>query len=137
MSITIGATSPITLPEGLVWIDEFDWSPVQRTAHRHPGGWYVERATACPLRPITLEGGQSWCWISRANLLTLQTLLETAGPHLLTLHDGRQFDVEAVGQAGVVEARPVPVVADSGPTDPTAATNYYIIRIPLVGVAHV
>lgn len=133
MSITI---STITLPAGLIWVDEFDWSPTVRTLHRHPGGWYIEATAAGNPRPITLEGGQQWCWITRTDLLALQSLLETTGPHLLTLHDSRKFDVQAIGSPGVVDARPVPMVAGSGAVDPDSAAKYYIQRIALVGVAH-
>lgn len=113
-------TARLTLPDQLIWVDEFDWSPTVRTLHRHPGGWYLERITdANNPRPITLVGGRegliSWAWITRANLLTLQTLLETAGPHRLTLHDARKFDCYAIGTPASATAPP-PTPAHRPPT---------------------
>lgn len=137
MSITLGT---IALPDNLIWEDEFAWSPVTRTLRRHPGGWYIERtAAANNPRPITLVGGRqgltSWAWITRANLLTLQALLEQAGPHRLTLHDARAFDVYAIGEAGVVDATPLPTIGERAPPNPGATSIYVLNRLPLVGVA--
>lgn len=135
MGITLGG---ITLPDGLVWEDELDWTPVvQSSDYALNGALIVEEAERLAGRPITLRGGPSWAWISRAGLLDLIAVLDVAGVSVtLTLHDATTHTVTARrDQAGPVSARPVPVVADSGPADPDAATQYWIDAIRLLEIA--
>lgn len=135
MSITLGG---IALPNGLRWEDEYAWSAVvQSTEHTLTGALVVEEATKQAGRPITLVGGRTWAWVTRATLDSLRTLLEAAGtPRTLVLHDARSFTVMGVrdGDKGPIEASPVPIVRDSGPADPVTSTKYIIERIRLIEV---
>ena len=131
MAITLGA---ITLPAGLAWSDEFAWSPVSaRSSYSLTGALIVEQSTKLAGRPITLIGQSSGndhtAWISRANLLTLQTALETAGATFtLTLHDARVFSVIArPDDNSPVEADPLPVVGSFLPANPQTA-DWYLLR---------
>lgn len=137
MAITLGA---ITLPAGLAWQDEFAWSPVSASSsYSLTGALIVEQATKLAGRPITLIGQSSGndhtAWITRANLLTLQALLQTAGPHTLTLHDARTFTVIARPEdSSPVEADPLPVVGSFLPANPQTADWYVLKAVRLTTV---
>ena len=63
MAITLGA---VTLPQGLVWSDEFDWTPLaQTTEYSLTGALIVEQAEKQAGRPITLVGGIDFAWLTR------------------------------------------------------------------------
>lgn len=133
MSITLGA---LTLPDGLVWQDEFTWSPVaQATEYGLTGALFLEESTKQAGRPITLVGQSSGnesalCWISRANLLTLQAALHVAGAQFtLTLHDGRTFTVAP--RQDPIEAEARPVVGAFLPADPGNDTWYWLKTLQL------
>lgn len=52
MAITLGA---LVLPSGLVWSDEFAWTPVAQNIERTlTGALVIEEATKTAVRPITL-----------------------------------------------------------------------------------
>lgn len=132
MSIVLGS---LTLPAGLRWSDEYAWSPVvQATTYSLAGALVTEEAQRLAGRPLTLEGGRTWAWMTRAQLETLRQALTTAGATwTLTLHDGRAFVVMARHEGdGPLSAAPVPIVRDSGPADPGDTTLYYIDAIRLI-----
>lgn len=135
MSITLGT---IPIPAGMRWADEYDWSPVvQATTYSLAGALVIEEATRLAGRPLTLEGGRTWAWITRADLDTLRNALVTAGATwTFTLHDGRRFTVMARQDGeGPIKASPLPIVRDSGPADPDDETRYYIDTIRLMILA--
>lgn len=134
MSITLDA---IAVPDGLRWEDEHAWSPVvQATEHTVTGALVVEEATRLAGRPITLVGGRNWAWMSRADLQALHAALTVEGAQFtLTLHDGRQFTViPRQDGSGPLEAKALPIVADSGPADPTDESRYVIERLRLMEI---
>lgn len=133
MALTLGA---ITLPDGLIWEDEFTWSPVaQSTEYSLTGALIVQEATKLAGRPITLVGQSSGnqsaaCWISRANLLVLQAALHVTGATLtLTLHDARTFTVGP--RENPIEAEARPIVGSFLPANPDNDSWYWIKRIKL------
>lgn len=134
MAITLGA---MTLPAGLVWIDEFDWTPVQQSSeYSLSGALMVHSATKLAGRPITLsgqtDGAHHTAWISRTHLLTLKSALDMAGATFtLTLHDARSFTVAANGP---IKATPLPVYRSLLPADPDDDFWYRLIEIPLIEV---
>jgi len=135
MAITLGA---ITLPAGLRWIDELDWSPtVQSIDYTVVGALIVQEGVRLAGRPITLVGGIDFIRITRANLLTLAAALDAAAAGItLTLHDARTFSVlpRRDESAGPLSAHPVPIVLDSGPANPATTTLYYIEAIRLIAI---
>ncbi|KAB2923127.1 MAG: hypothetical protein F9K25_18715 [Candidatus Contendobacter sp.] len=114
MAITLGG---LTLPQGLVWSDEFAWSPLaQATEYSLTGALIVEQATKQAGRPITLIGGRTWAWLTRAEAATLKALLNAGDEMTLTLHDSRTFTVLPAGDDPLAVA-PLPRVRDSGLAD--------------------
>ncbi len=85
----------ITLPDDLLWVDEFEWNPVEQNTERSlSGALLVEEQTKVKGRPITLSGGSHAGWVNRATVISLVAKAETANHTMtLTLPDNRQFSV--------------------------------------------
>ena len=134
MAITLDAIiSGVTLPDGLRWSDEFDWTPLaQRAEYSLTGALIVERATRQAGRPITLIGGKDFVWITRANLIALKTLLDSDDTLRLTLHDSRTFDVIPAPEP--LAAYVLPRVLDSGYANPGDDDWYVIDTLKLITV---
>jgi len=93
MAITLDT---ITLPDDLLWIDEFAFSAiVQQGDYALDGALILQESTVLAGRPITLVGAQDKAWATRATVLALQALADAATDtnHTLTLNDARTFTV--------------------------------------------
>lgn len=81
MAITLRNTTTnetIELPFDMQWDDEFSYSPVQQTVtYSITGAMLVEESTKQAGRPITLSGKTDGTWLSRADVLLLQTWVST------------------------------------------------------------
>lgn len=134
MAITLDATiAGVTLPDGLRWSDEFDWTPLaQSTEYSLTGALIVQRAMRQAGRPITLIGGKDFAWITRAALLILKDLLDADDTLRLTLHDARTFSV--IPAAEPLAAYPLPRVKDSGYADPGPDDWYVIDTLKLITI---
>jgi hypothetical protein len=128
MAITLGA---ITLPDTLVWEDEFTWSPVaQSTEYSLDGALIIQESARQAGRPITLVGKSDGTahtgGITLTNLRLLQTALNVLGATwTLTLHDARAFTVAV--RDNPLEAEPLPVYRSFFPANPTG-DRWYLIR---------
>lgn len=138
MAITLGV---IALPDGLVWSDEQEWSPIdQQTSYSLTGALIVEEASKQAGRPITLtgqtDGSAHTAWITRANLALLRTALDTPlAQFTLTLHDGRTFSVIPRRDGnGPLTAVPIPAVKSFSPGNPDASYQYLLQAIRLLEV---
>jgi hypothetical protein len=131
VAIILGA---LTLPPGLVWSDEFAWSPVVQTAdHSLSGALIVQTGARLAGRPITLSGWESGrdysAWISRAGLIALQAALDIPNAaYTLVLHDDRTFTVTARAEGnGPLTVDPLPVYRNLPPANP-GSQHWYIVR---------
>jgi len=119
----------IILPEDLIWVDEFDW---QQTAESKEyslsGSLLVDTGTKLKGRMITLQGEVDAGWITRTDILLLQTLANTNATMTLTLNDSRTFQVRFDYNAKSVEGKPI--VDYSTP----AGADYYQIILRLYEV---
>ncbi len=131
--ITLGA---LVLDENMQWTDEFAWLP---TAHQvepaSNGSLIVEESKLLAGRPITLSGGRDpdgrwWGVNTRATVNAARALAADvlAAPLLLTLEDGRTFDVRFRLAELAVEATPVRHVVTDEDTD------YYLLTLRLMQV---
>lgn len=95
----------LELPDGLVWINEYDWTPTAQSQSRTlTGSLVIETAQKVGGRPMTL----SRFWITRAVLNQLTAKLAITTPLLLTLQDGRVFTVRFANEDGKpIDAKPV------------------------------
>ncbi len=91
MTITIDA---ITLPEDLVWSNEYTWSPVsQDTKKALTGALIVQEAIQQKGRSIILSGGSNSAWVDRATLDLLQAKCNTVDLTMVLSHNGTSYDV--------------------------------------------
>jgi hypothetical protein len=119
----------VELPRGMLWVDEFAWSAVQKGVDRSiTGAQIIDVSTKLEGRPITLQGTESQGWISRATLLAVQTLANNPeGEYDLVLADGRSFRVQFAPDTPL-EAQPI-----SRPELP-ADTHPYVATLRLITV---
>lgn len=119
MTITLTKDgTPLTLPSDLLWSNEYEWQPVeQRGRYSVLGSLVLEAAARVAGRPITLEGGENYGWITRSTLTTLQTWVQlpskTFTLNLLGVNHTVVFD----HSAGALNALPVYQVSDPDPAD--------------------
>lgn len=119
----------IELPRGMLWVDEFDWSAVQKSVERSiTGAQVIDAAAKLAGRPITLQGVRDQGWIRRATLLAVQALADVPGAtYTLKLADGREFEVMFAPE-NPIEAEPI-----SRPELP-ASTHPYVATLRLLTV---
>lgn len=119
----------LTLPEDLIWVDEFDWTPIQQTqTYSITGALIIESGTKQAGRPITLSGDANSGLISRADLKKLQTKLTASTPLVLTLNDARTFNVIFNHTQKPIESKPWIDYSDTDDTD------FYTLKISLLAV---
>lgn len=132
MAITLNG---IPLSDGLRWSDEFNWSPLQATTdYSLTGALIIQNATRLAGRPITLIGGESFAWMTRTQLIALQTLLDTYTTSMtLVLHDARSFSVIPVysDRDGPLDATQKSRIQDSGFSNPNSEAWYVIHSLKL------
>jgi hypothetical protein len=105
MSITLGA---LTLPEDLIWSDEFAASPMVRSkAYAVDGSLHLSAARKLKGLPITLTGDVSSAWVARGLLKQLWALLDSPAALTLTLNDGRTFQVAFDGGETPIQTQPI------------------------------
>jgi len=120
MAIVLDGT---TLPDDLIWVDEYDWTPVQQSVgYTLSGALLVQTGAKLAGRPITLSGGADHGWALRSLIDTLQGKLSIATAMTLILHDARSFDVLWRHGDKPLEAKPVTDYSDPGTTDPYVLT---------------
>ena len=67
----------IALPDDLIWIDEYDHTPITQTVSKAvDGSLIIEAATQAKGRPITLKGDENAAWIDRTALEKLRGMPE-------------------------------------------------------------
>jgi hypothetical protein len=127
MALTLGA---VTLPDDLIWTDEFDWSPIQQSkAYTLTGALVIETGKMLAGRPITLAGGNDHGWASRATVKALYALLDTDSTMTLTLHDARTFSVK-FNHEGQQPVQAKPIIDYNNLAD----TDHYSLVLKLIAV---
>ncbi len=57
----------IELPDDLLWVNEFDWNPVEQNIERSlSGALLVQEQGKLQGRPIVLSGGEDAGWVPRS-----------------------------------------------------------------------
>ena len=84
----------LMLPDGLLWIDEFDYTPVKQVIKSMlDGSLLIQEGVALAGRPISLQGTENRGWVKKSVLDQVYAKLTTAMPMALSLPDGRSFSV--------------------------------------------
>lgn len=114
----------VTLPDDLLWLNEYQWTPVAQQVSIMADGAVVVQADAQQTgRPITLTGGDDFGWIRRDQLETLRGMAAQAGQvYTLTLHDGSTRSVMFTGDR--LRAEPVYQHSDPDTDHPYSVTLY-------------
>lgn len=116
-TLTNGATT-LTLPDDLLWPDEFDWNPVQATqAYSVAGALLIDRRSKLAGRPITLTGNVDYAWSTRATALTLQTWAAQTNPTLTLSYRGVSYSVAFDHTRQPLRVTPIVEYADPSSTD--------------------
>lgn len=126
MSVTLAQDQIVMeLPDTLVWLDEYDWSPVMQVAeHGITGALLVQESTRLAGRPITLSGTAA----PRALIDALFEWLSNPADMVLDFR-GRVFAVRWRHGGIPVGAEPLlPLLADP------VADSWYRITLRLMEV---
>lgn len=121
-TLTYGATV-LTLPEDMLWPDEFAWPGVeQRTEYTITGALLLQAGAKLAGRTITLAAGADYAWIGRTDLDTLRAWALLPAQTFTLLYRGVTHTVAFDHGAGAIEATPVIDYSDPDATDLYAAT---------------
>lgn len=129
MPITLVAgTTTIELPDDLIWIDEFGWSPVSQAIDLSlTGALIIQEGAQAAGRPMTLAGGADFGWASRSLVKQLSQLAATALRVMtLTLHDGSGYNVMFRRDGVPVDAKPVISYSDPADADDYVLTLRFL-----------
>ncbi|MBB6578472.1 hypothetical protein HNP33_002554 [Comamonas odontotermitis] len=97
----------IVVPRGMIWIDEHDWLPVQKSKeYSVEGALLLDVSVKQAGRPITLQADDDAGWISLGVLNQICVLAsDPVATHRLILADGREFDVQFDASDDAITAR--------------------------------
>lgn len=125
-TLALGATT-ITLPDDLLWPDEFTWAPVAQVAsYGVTGALHIDAAAKLAGRPITLAGGDDYAWCPRSTLIALEAWKALpAQVFTLTLR-GVQYPVIFDHEKGAVDAKSVADYSDPSADDPYVVTLRFL-----------
>lgn len=107
----------LALPAGLIWRDEFDWSPVESTqTYTLAGALIIEQASKQAGRPVSLAADDKMNWLKRQ---TVETLRQWQGivKRVFRLSIGGQAIDVIFDQNQPMTARPVKEIPQYGEND--------------------
>ena len=91
MSITLDAVS---LPDDLIWADEFSWSSVRQKVTRSlTGSLIVQESAQLAGRPITLASGIDGAWVARSVVDELMGMVEQVDTTMLLTIGATPYNV--------------------------------------------
>ncbi len=101
----------VSLSDGFLWSDEFDWQPIEQSQERAVSGvLIIQEGKKKSGRPITLTADKNMAWVKRhivSKLKTWSVLQEKFTLQFDYFHDKRVFNVAFIHQDKAIEARPV------------------------------
>ena len=121
----------VSLPDDLQWADEFNWTPIaEQRAFSLGGAVLVDKAQRLAGRPITLQGGDNFGWMARADVLTLKDWADTMLATMTLLFRGSTYTV-AFDHASNAPFVATPIVDFS---DPDNTDKYWpLLRLITTG----
>jgi len=114
----------VDLHEDFIWINEFKESAVAQKKKPSLSGALIVRSTIkIKGRIIILHADDLSGWIKRSTVKALQTKLLDVLPMILTLNDGRTFNVMFDAENTPINAEPIIDYSDPEDTDNSALTH--------------
>lgn len=111
----------VTLPEGLLWTDQYGWRSVEQSKQYTTTGALVMDSWAKQAgQPMTLQGAQDRAWCERGLLATLRAWANTPGLVLSLVHAGTTHTVAWDHEQQPIDAQPL--------TDLLGAPSRYTVR---------
>lgn len=127
MTILTYGLNVITLPDDLLWQDEFAWQPVQQaTQYSLTGALIIESAAKQAGRTITLQGGDEFGWLPRSTLLALQTAATLPGQEFTLTLRGSPYTVVFDHARTPIEAAPAVDYSTPDAADPYIVTLRFL-----------
>lgn len=122
-TLTKGATV-LTLPDALIWADEWEWSAVAEQRNYSLGGaLLIDHALKLAGRPVTLHGTVDRGWLQRSVVQQLFDWAQLASAEMtLVYRGGAPMTVKFDQVERPVSADPVQPWSDPQPTDWCVAT---------------
>ncbi|MFW1794950.1 hypothetical protein ACG9Y4_04515 [Acinetobacter guillouiae] len=115
----ISTSETVTLSDGFLWSDEFDWNPIEQKQDRAvDGALIIQEGKKKSGRPVTLIADKNMAWLKRhivSKLKDWSILQEKFELQFNYFHDKRTFNVVFNHQDKAIEANPVlehPTVSD-------------------------
>ena len=109
--IRINTSEAVSLSDGFLWSDEFDWQPIEQSQERAVDGTLIiQEGKKKSGRPITLTADKNMAWVKRhivSKLKDWSVLQEQFTLQFEYFHDKRTFNVAFNHQEKAIEARPV------------------------------
>jgi hypothetical protein len=129
MTITLSdGTTSVPLDPDLTWSDEHSWSPVAHIAkYKVDGALSIHVSRKKAGRPITLQAGDTYAWMSGAVIEQLRTWRDTPGQQLtLTLRGTSYTVIFRNNEAPALDAEPLVDYANP------EADDWYVATIKLM-----
>ena len=109
--IRISTSEAVSLSDGFLWSDEFDWQPIEQSQERAVNGsLIIQEGKKKSGRPITLTADKNMAWVKRhivSKLKDWSVLQEKFTLQFEYFHDKRTFNVAFNHQEKAIEASPV------------------------------
>lgn len=106
-TLSLGAES-LTLPDDLLWVDEFDWETVRSVStYGVDGALFTDSAARLAGRPITLRGARNHGWVLRSTVVSLEAWRALPGQLFTLTLRGVARQVRFDHERGAMEAAPL------------------------------
>lgn len=131
MSTTFHTLGLVQIPRQLVWVDEFNWTSVEKTiGYATEGALLIDVGTRLAGRPITLQGVDQHGWLRKSVLEEVRALAADGEAVYTFGHaDGRTFQVTFAAED------PVTAVPVAGTRPELPSTDFpYVATLRLIEV---
>ena len=119
----------VTLPDDIIWSDEYDWHPVvQSSEFTTTGALLIESALKQAGRPISLNNTEDQAWFTKAMCDQIKTWASLPGIVLTFVYRGVTHSVVFDHENTAFEASPLVFYRD------TVSGDYYIVNLRFIEV---
>lgn len=119
----------VTLPDDLIWSDEYDWHPiVQSSEFTTTGTLLIESALKQAGRPISLNNTEDQAWLTKAMCDQIKTWASLPGIVLTLVYRGVTHTVMFDHGETAFEAYPLVFYREM------VSRDYYIVNIRFIEV---